>query len=256
MDDHRIIKFDPQQASCENCGLADLCLPVGLEPDEIQRLEKLVKQTHPLHRDDHLFRSGDRFRYLYAVRSGSVKTYLPSADGGEQILGFHLPGELLGLDAIERGTHACAAKMLETSSVCEIPFTHLEHLAETIPGLHRQICRLLSRELGQESEMLMLLGKKTADERLASFLISLSGRFEKRGFSATEFNLSMSRHEIGSYLGLAVETISRLFTRFQEDGLIEAERKHVRLLNLGRLRELAGAEPPPGNPHQVSKPTG
>ena len=239
LDDQHIFTLDHLKAACEGCSLAGLCLPVGLEREEIEQLERIVKHSHPLHKDDHLFQAGDRFRSLYAVRSGSVKTYLPSSDGGEQILGFHLPGEVVGLDAIDSGSHTCSARMLETSSVCEIPFSRLDELAETIPSIYRQVCRLLSKELSQESEMLILLGKKTADERLATFLSCLSRRLEKRGFSATEFNLSMSRHEIGSYLGLAVETVSRLFTRFQEDGLIEVERKHVRLLDPQRLYDLA-----------------
>jgi CRP/FNR family transcriptional regulator len=222
---------------------------MGLSPDDVERLDNIVKRNRPLHRGDHLFRNGDKFRSLYVVKTGSVKTYTPSEDGGEQVLGFHLPGEIIGLDAIERETHHCSAKILETSAICEIPFGRLEELSSSIPSLQHQMYRLLSKEIGQDTEMLMLLGKKNAEERLATFLVSLSNRFKKRGLSPTDFYLSMSRHEIGNYLGLAVETVSRLFTRFQDDGLLRVERKHVELLDLDRLEELV-AGPNANHPKQ------
>jgi CRP/FNR family transcriptional regulator len=211
---------------------------MGLAVDDVERLDNIIKRNRPLHRGDHLFRNGDRFRSLFVVKTGSVKTFTPSEDGGEQVLGFHLPGEIIGLDAIEREEHTCSAKVLETSAICEIPFARLEELSSSLPSLQHQMYRLLSKEISQDTEMLMLLGKKNAEERLATFLLSLSGRFKKRGLSATDFYLSMSRHEIGNYLGLAVETVSRLFTRFQEEGLLEVERKHVQLLNLSRIETI------------------
>jgi len=211
---------------------------MGLTVDDVERLNHIIKRNRPLHRGDYLFRNGDRFRSLFVVKTGSVKTFTPSEDGGEQVLGFHLPGEITGLDAIEREEHTCSAKVLETSAVCEIPFARLEDLSSTLPSLQHQMYRLLSKEISQDTEMLMLLGKKNAEERLATFLLSLSHRFKKRGLSATDFYLSMSRHEIGNYLGLAVETVSRLFTRFQEEGLLQVERKHVQLLNLNRIETI------------------
>jgi CRP/FNR family transcriptional regulator len=236
--ERKIISFEHIKVACKNCSLGTLCLPMGLAPEDVERLDTIVKRNRPLHRGDHLFRNGDKFRSLYVVKTGSVKTYTPSEDGGEQVLGFHLPGELIGLDAIERETHSCSAKILETSAICEIPFGRLEELSTSIPSLQHQMYRLLSKEIGQDTEMLMLLGKKNAEERLATFLLSLSNRFRKRGLSPTDFYLSMSRHEIGNYLGLAVETVSRLFTRFQDEGLLQVERKHVQLLDLARLEEL------------------
>lgn len=215
---------------------------MGLEPDDVEKLDEIVKRNRPLHRGDHLFRDGDRFHSLFVVKTGSVKTYAPSEDGGEQVLGFHLPGELIGLDAIENDMHNCSAKVLETSAVCEIPFDHLEELSSVVPSLQHQMFRLLSREIGHDENMLTLLGKRNAEERLAAFLISLSDRFKRRGFSASDFYLSMSRHEIGNYLGLAVETVSRLFTRFQEDGLLKVERKHIQLMDLDRLRQIVQGE--------------
>jgi CRP/FNR family transcriptional regulator len=247
--ERKVISFENIKVACKNCSLGALCLPMGLTPDDVEKLDGIVKRNRPLHRGDHLFRSGDHFRSLWVVKTGSVKTYTPSEDGGEQVLGFHLPGEVIGLDAIEREAHACSAKVLETSAICEIPFPRLEELSSAIPSLQHQMYRLLSREIGQDTEMLMLLGKKNAEERLATFLLSLSSRFKKRGLSSTDFYLSMSRHEIGNYLGLAVETVSRLFTRFQDEGLLKVERKHVQLLNLERLEAIV-AGPSSGRSRQ------
>jgi CRP/FNR family transcriptional regulator len=208
---------------------------VGLASEDVERLDSIVKRSRPLHRGDYLFRDGERFRSLYVVKTGSVKTFAPSPEGGEQVLGFHLPGEIIGLDAIEKEAHVCSAKVLETSAICEIPFGRFEELSASIPSLQHQMYRLLSKEIGQDTEMLMLLGKKSAEERLAAFLLSMSQRLRKRGLSATDFYLSMSRHEIGNYLGLAVETVSRLFTRFQEEGLLKVDRKHIQLVDVDAL---------------------
>jgi CRP/FNR family transcriptional regulator len=215
---------------------------MGLDPVDVDRLDEIVKRNRPLHRGDYLFREGDKFQCLYIVKTGSVKTYAPSEDGGEQVLGFHLPGELIGLDAIEKSRHHCSARVLETSAVCEVPFHQLEDLSTTIPSLQHQMYRLLSREISQDENMLTLLGKKNAEERLAAFLLSLSERFKRRGFSPSDFHLSMSRHEIGNYLGLAVETISRLFTRFQDEKLLKVERKHIQLLDIERLHSVVQGE--------------
>ena len=235
VSDNKIITFDNLKIACRNCSLVSLCLPMGLVPDDVEKLDEIVKRNRPQHRGDHLFREGDRFTSIYVVKTGSVKTYAPSEDGGEQVLGFHLPGELIGLDAIQDEIHHCSAKILETSAICEIPFKQLEELSREIPSLQHQLYRLLSREIGHDENMLTLLGKRNAEERLAAFLLSLSDRFKWRGFSPIDFYLSMSRHEIGSYLGLAVETISRLFTRFQDVGLLKVERKHIQLLDTERL---------------------
>ena len=208
---------------------------MGLDQEDVERLEDIVKRARPLHRGDLLFREGDRFRSLYVVKTGSVKSFAPNAEGGEQVLGFHLPGELIGLDAIDKGIHSCSAAALDTAATCEIPFTQLEELTASIPSLRHQLFRLLSKEIGQDTDLLLLLGKKSAEERLAAFLLSMSKRLQKRGLSATDFHLSMSRHEIGNYLGLAVETVSRLFTKFQEERLMQVDRKHIQLRNLDAL---------------------
>lgn len=238
MKQSTVISFESIRVACRHCTLSALCLPMGLAPEDVERLDEIVKRARPLHRGDMLFRDGDHFRSLYVVKTGSFKTFAPSGEGGEQVLSFHLPGELLGLDAIDQGEHACSASALETSAVCEIPFARLEELTALIPSLQHHMYRLLSKEIGHDTDLLVLLGKKNAEERLAAFLLDFSKRLHKRGLSATDFHLSMSRHEIGNYLGLAVETISRLFTRFQEDGLVRVERKHIELLNLQGLENL------------------
>ena len=231
MTERKVLSFQNLKIACKNCSLVTLCLPMGLDSEDIEKLDQIVKRNRPLHRSDHLFREGDKFQCLYIVKTGSVKTYAPSEDGGEQVLGFHLPGELIGLDAIAKNRHHCSARVLETSAVCEIPFGQLEELSACIPSLQHQMYRLLSHEIRHDEEMLTLLGKKNAEER-----------FKRRGFSATDFYLSMSRHEIGNYLGLAVETISRLFTRFQDEGLLQVERKHIQLLDIERLHAIVQGE--------------
>lgn len=238
MTQRKVISFETIRVACKNCTLSTLCLPMGLTPEDVERLDDIVKRTRPLHRGDFLFRNGDRFRSLYVVKTGSLKTFAPSAEGGEQVLGFHLPGELVGLDAIDKDAHACSARVLETSAICEIPFPRLEELTASIPSLQHQMYRLLSKEIAHDTDMLLLLGKKNAEERLGAFLLSMSRRLAKRGLSATDFHISMSRHEIGNYLGLAVETVSRIFSRFQEDGLMRVDRKHIELFDLDGLESV------------------
>ncbi len=243
MTESKVISFEALRVACKNCSLATLCLPMGLTTDDVERLDDIVKRARPLHRGDHVFRNGERFHSLYVVKTGSVKTYAPSTEGGEHVLGFHLPGELIGLDAIEKEVHVCSATVLETSAICEVPFSRLVALSGRIPSLQHHIYRLLSKEIGHDTEMLLLLGKKSAEERLAAFLLSMSKRLHKRGLSPTDFYLSMSRHEIGNYLGLAVETVSRLFTRFQDEGLLKVDRKHVELLDLEAMEALVARAP-------------
>lgn len=228
------------KVACANCNLHNLCLPLGIDTGDIERLDDIINRKRPLARGEFLFQAGAPFHAIYAIRSGSVKSFTATEDGQEQITGFHLPGELVGLDAISSDTHNCSARALETTSVCEIPYSQLEELSSHVPSLQRQLLRVMSREILQDEHMMMLLGRKAADERLAAMLMSISNRFKQRGFSPREFHLSMSRNDIGNYLGLAVETVSRLFTRFQADGLLETQRKHVRILDLARLSVLAG----------------
>jgi CRP/FNR family transcriptional regulator, anaerobic regulatory protein len=231
--------------ACESCSLRALCLPMGLALEDVDRLDSIVKHSRSLLGGDHLFREGDRFRSLYVVKSGSAKTCTRDADGDTQVLGFHLPGEITGLDGIEKNSHACSAQVLETSLICEIPYGRLEGLSATIPSLQHQMYRLLSKEIAHENEMLLMLATKNADERLATFLVNMSGRLGQRGLCATDFCLSMSRHDIANYLGLSAETVSRGFTRFQNEGLLKVDRKHVQLLDVSALEVLGAATPAP-----------
>lgn len=239
----KILDLGSLKHACKSCSLHDLCLPLGVGEEELQMLERIINRRKPLQRRDHLYRPGEPLHAIYAVRSGTVKTYTLTDDGQEQITGFHLPGELLGLDAISDGVHPCAARALETTSICEIPFDRLEELSVRIPGLQHQLFRIMSREIQTDEHFMMLLGKKSSEARLAAFLMSISTRLGVRGFSRTEFNLTMSRNDIANYLGLAVETVSRLFTRFQSLGLIQVQRKFITIHHLEGLQSMAGAHP-------------
>lgn len=239
MMDNQVIKLSELKSHCQNCSLYDLCLPMGLETGDIDQLDNVIKRRQSVNKNNFLYRIGEPLKSVYAIRSGSFKTYLSNPDGTEQIVGFSLPGELLGMDAISENEHGCSAKALETSSVCEIPFERLESLARDIPNLQHQLLRLMSKEIQQDQNLMLLLAQMPAETRLASFLLGMSERLNKRGYAANEFNLSMSRGDIANLLGMAVETISRLLTHFQEDGILEVERKHITILNIDKLRQLA-----------------
>ncbi len=237
----KVVKLAGIKVACRDCSIFQLCLPLGIGDADLDLLERIIRRRRPLPRGEHLFHLGEDFSALFAVRAGSIKTYTLTDDGNEQITGFHLPGELVGLDAIHSGHHQCGAKALETTSLCEIPFERLEELGARVRGLQRQLLRIMSKEILHDQKLMMLLGKKSADARLAAFLMSLSNRFRERHFSGSEFHLSMSRTDISNYLGLAVETVSRLFTRFQQQGLLTVQRKYVHIHNLEELRQLAGS---------------
>lgn len=225
---------------CSGCGLRELCLPCGLSGAELARLDELVYTRRRVRRGDSLYQAGDAFRSLYAVRSGFFKSTVMLEDGREQVTAFHMPGELLGLEGIGAGRHHSNAVALEDSVVCVIVFASLEQAAVEMRGLQQQFHKVMSRELVRDQGVMMLLGTMRADERLATFLLNLSQRFLARGYSATEFNLRMTRDEIGSYLGMKLETVSRAFSRFQEMGLIEVRQKDVRILDLPGLRRVMG----------------
>ena len=227
---------------CKDCSLALLCLPLSLELSDMDTLDSIVKRGRPLNKNEMLFRQGDPFGSVFAVRSGTIKTFSLNDDGQEQITGFHLPSELIGLCALDGDSYPVSAQALETTSVCEIPFDHLDDLALQLPHLWRQLMRLMSREIRDDQQMMLLLSKKSADERIATFLINLSARFRARGFSPNQFLLSMSRKEIGNYLGLAVETVSRVFTRFQQTGMINVEGKSISILQPIEMCSLAGGK--------------
>lgn len=234
------IRTEPLKVACSSCNLRELCLPVGLSSDDLERLDGMVATRKHVPRGDALFRSGDRFQSLYAVRTGFFKTCVSSEDGRDQVTGFQMAGELLGLDGIGSDRHACDAVALEDSQVCVIPFGQLEQLSRDFGTLQHQLHRIMSREIVRDHGVMLLLGSMRAEERLASFLLNLSERYRRRGYSSSEFVLRMTREEIGSYLGLKLETVSRLFSRFQEEGLIQVQGRAVKIIEMAAMRQLVG----------------
>jgi CRP/FNR family transcriptional regulator len=232
-------KIDPAPAplktSCSTCHLKDLCLPCGLAGSDIERLDGLMFARRRVKMGQTLYREGDKFGFIYAVRSGTFKSSLTLKDGREQVSGFSMAGELMGLDGLANGQHASAATALEDAEICAIPYAHLMELAAASPSLQHVVSRLMSREIVREHSLMMLLGSMNAEERLAAFLLNISQRMKARGYSATEFHLRMSRAEIGSYLGMKLETVSRTFSAFQAQRLLEVDKKHVRILDLDGL---------------------
>jgi len=225
--------------SCGQCGLNELCLPHALTAQEIDQVDSIGKRSKPLQRGEYLYNTGEVFSSIYAVRSGSIKVFTIDDEGEEQVIGFYLPGELLGLDAIDSKLHMSTAKSMETSSVCEIPYDSIEDLSATIRNLQVHMYRVLSREIRVDQELQMLLAKKTAEERIGAFLMNLSLRYEQRRLSSTRFRLPMARSDIGNYLGLAVETVSRIFTRLQTMGVLTVEGKEVEILDRNALCNVA-----------------
>ena len=227
MKNDTVVDLSAIRTTCQSCGLYKLCLPMGLEGGEMERLDKVIKRRRKIEKGEHMYRMRDAFSTVYAIRSGSVKTYTSIESGSEQVTGFHLPGELLGLNAISTKFHTDSAVALETTSVCEIPFERLEDLTQELPSMQHHLLHIMSEEIQSDHCQLMMIAKMPAEARLARFLLSLSMHFGNRGFSQTEFNLSMSRNDIANLLGLAVETVSRLFSHFQDEGLLTVERKHI-----------------------------
>ena len=226
------------KTACSDCNLHELCLPIGLSHSEIERVDDLVSTRRRVKRGEHLYRAGQVFDAIYAIRSGFFKTDVLMEDGRDQVTGFQMTGELLGLDGISTEFHTCNALALEDSEVCTIPFSHLETLSREIPNLQKHFHKVMSREIVRDHGVMLLLGTMRAEERLAAFLLNLSQRFTARGFSHSEFYLRMTREEIGSYLGLKFETVSRAFSRFQEEGLVAVQQKHIRILNIPGLKKL------------------
>jgi CRP/FNR family transcriptional regulator len=229
-------------SACSNCNLRELCLPVGLSASDLDRLDTLVEVRRSVRRGETLFRRGDAFASIYAVRTGFFKTTVSTEDGRDQVTGFQMTGELLGLDGIGDAAHSCDAVALEDSQVCVIPYTRLEELAHDFTALQRQFHRVMSREIVRDHGVMLLLSSMTADERVAAFLLNLSRRLESRGFSPSAFVLRMTRAEIGAYLGLKLETVSRSFSKLHEDGVLDVQQRNVRIVDPAALRKLVAGE--------------
>jgi CRP/FNR family transcriptional regulator len=226
------------QVACSSCNLRELCLPVGLNREDLERMDALVATRRSVPRGETLFRAGDDFESIYAVRTGFFKTCVSSEDGRDQVTGFQMAGELLGLDGISNDRHSCDAVALEDSQVCVIPFEQLELMSREFTDLQRQFNKIMSREIVRDHGVMLLLGSMRAEERLAAFLLNLTQRLHARGFSASSLILRMTREEIGSYLGLKLETVSRTFSKLQDEGLLEVKQRQIRILNQVGLQQL------------------
>lgn len=229
-------------ANCSDCRLSSICLPFALESSDVEELDRIIQRGRPLQKGTHLYRQGDAFNAVFAVRSGTLKAYSTTDDGREQVTGFYFPGEIVGMDGISQNRHASSACALETSAICEIPFSSLEKLSASMPQLQRHFFQLMSREITEDQQLITLLGKSSADARIAALLLSISLRNARRRLSASQFRLSMSRVDIGNYLGLTVETVSRVFTRLQKAGIVEVNNREIQILDEVGLRQLTSGE--------------
>ena len=230
----------PLHTSCSACHLRDLCLPCGMTGVEVERLDSLLFGRRRIKAGQVLYAQGDPFQYIFAVRGGTLKSSLTLADGREQVSGFHIAGEQLGLDGVAQGRHGTTATALEASEVCAIPYAHVAQMTVAGSGHEHLISRLMSREIVREHSLMMLLGSMNAVERLATFLLNLAARLKARGYSASEFHLRMTRAEIGSHLGMKIETVSRTFSAFQKQRLLQVNKRHIRILDLDGLTTAFG----------------
>lgn len=241
--------------ACANCGVHQLCLPAGMCEETLNRITRIVRDKRPLAAGAALFHAGTRCDALYVVRSGSLMSVLPLENGDTQVVGFHLPGEFCGLDGIGSHIHGCTVVALERSRICEMPMLSLQDVAAKVPAVREALERVVGRELMDSHLHLALMGKHLAPERLAAFIVSLSRRYQRLHRDPLQLKLTMARQDIASYLGLAVETVSRLFTRFEEQGFVDVRRRQVRILNLEALAAIcngAVGEPAPEQERQAS----
>jgi CRP/FNR family transcriptional regulator len=229
---------DGLKVACSNCNLRELCMPTGFSRDEMQKLDEVVEKRRRVKQGEALFSNGETFTSLYAIRTGFFKTCVISEDGREQVTGFQMAGEIVGMDGIVSDHHNCSAVALEDAEVCVMPFSDIENLSRELPGLQRHVHKIMSREIVRENGVMMLLGNMRAEERLAAFLLNLVQRLHARGLSQSELVLRMTREEIGSYLGLKLETVSRAFSKFSEDGIIEVKQRYVKILAPDALKKI------------------
>src|SRR5690554_2377019 len=230
------------EVSCSQCRLGKICLPLTLDSQEIEKLDEIVKRGRITQKGEHIYRANDTFHAVFAVRSGYVKTYRLTDDGEEQITGFHFPGEIFGMDGINKHKYTNSARALESAAICEIPFARFQELTVQLPSLQMHFFQLMSQEISNDQQLITMLSKKTAEQRIATLLLTISERHSDRSLSATHFRLAMSRTDIGNYLGLTVETVSRILNRFHKEGLIVLDQKEVRLVEIQDLRELANLD--------------
>ncbi|HVR49326.1 MAG TPA: fumarate/nitrate reduction transcriptional regulator Fnr [Pseudorhodoferax sp.] len=230
------------KVACSNCNLRELCMPMQLDQQELERIDEVVATRRAVKRGATLFRSGEKFTSLYAIRTGFFKTTVATADGREQVTGFQMAGEIIGLDGIVSDKHSCDAVALEDAEVCVMPFDRLEELSREVNALQHHVHKIMSREIVREHGVMLLLGSMRADERVAAFLLNLVKRLHARGFSRSELVLRMTREEIGSYLGLKLETVSRTFSKFVDEKIVEVKQRHLRILDADALQRIVNPQ--------------
>lgn len=230
------------KVACSDCNLRELCMPVGFNPDDMLKLDKVVATRRRVLQGELLFRNGESFTSIFAVRTGFFKTTIASEDGREQVTGFQMAGEIIGLDGIISDHHNCNAIALEDAEVCVMPFANVEALSREFPVLQRHVHKVMSREIVRENSVMMILGNMRAEERVAAFLLNLAQRLNARGLSQSELMLRMKREEIASYLGLKIETVSRAFTKFADEGIIEVKQRYVRIIEPDALKKIFSAQ--------------
>ena len=235
-----IVSIHELKTHCAACSMRELCLPMGLSHDDLVEIDAVVTSRRRVRKGETVYRAGQTASELYAIRMGTLKTTVLAEDGREQVAGYHLAGDLIGLDGLGLGQHIGDAVALEDSEVCVMRFDELETLSARLPALQQNLHRLLGREVARDHAVMLMLGSMRAEERVAAFLLNIAERYRSRGYSSTEFNLRMTREEIGSFLGLKLETVSRLFSRMQEEGLIAVQGRSIKLLDTVALRQLAG----------------
>lgn len=234
----RKMNIETLKVACSNCNLRELCMPLGLDNSELKKLDELVATRRKIKQGGLLFGAGDAFSSLFAIRTGFFKTCVSTEDGREQVTGFQMAGEIIGLDGIVNDSHTCNAVALEDAEVCVMPFAKIEEFSRDFPVLQRHVHKIMSSEIVRENGVMMMLGNMRAEERLAGFLLNLVQRLHARGFSASELVLRMTREEIGSYLGLKLETISRTFSKFSDEGIIEVKQRYVKILDPDALKRI------------------
>ena len=229
-----------ESTHCSTCKMGSVCLPVGMPSTEVAKLDELVKERLRVEKGPSLFQHGTALDALFSVRTGSMKSQIVEASGQQQITGFFLPGEIVGLDGMLDGIHSSTAIAMEDSEVCVVKLEDIDEISRYVPSLQHQVRRLMSKEIARSHQVLLALGSMRSEQRLAAFLINLSQRLTALGYSPTDFVMRMSREEIGNYLGLTLETISRLFSRFARDGVIRVNQREVKILDMAALNELLG----------------
>jgi CRP/FNR family transcriptional regulator len=232
------MKHETIKIACSNCNMRELCMPIDLSQDDLERIDRIIGARRKVKRGEMLYHNGEKFSNLYAIRTGFFKTCITSEDGSDQVTGFQMAGEVIGLDGIVHDHHTCDAVALEDAEICAMPFGQIEDLSREVTALQHHVHKIMSREIVREHGVMLLLGSMRAEERLAAFLLNLAQRLHARGFSKSELVLRMTREEIGSFLGLKLETISRTFSKFVDDGIVDVKQRHVHILNTQALQEI------------------